>query len=209
MRRCKFCGKNSYENFDLAREAAMRGENLDFYPCEHGNGYHLTSRSALSGSTAKALQAHGYPMAGNDWKFIEAPAANNRNGKTPCIKKPKVRMQNNEVCKITPDSIPKTITIAGKVTELINKVDIGKKFHIDLHHSIGAALLKEFLNEDYAQITVIETDETRKNSYTCLVAQRLVTQHKIQKNDTVKITVSGTSKNNVNVWCCQALSRQF
>ncbi|MDR3236312.1 MAG: hypothetical protein LBT48_06250 [Prevotellaceae bacterium] len=204
MRKCKFCGKNSYENFDLAREAAMRGENLDFYPCEHGNGYHLTSRSALSGSTAKALQKHGYPMAGNDWKFIEAEASN-RNEKKPCTKKTKVHVQNDEVCKITPDAIPKTITIVGKVTELINKIDVGKKFHIDLHHPIGAALIKEFLAEDYAQITVIETTENRKNSYTCLITQRLATQHKIQKNDTLKITISSTSKNNVHVWCCKAV----
>jgi hypothetical protein len=219
LKRCLHCkgkdGKHKiiYETPDLALEAIQYLENekhiqLSLYRCPCGNGYHLTKDSDgidIREEKDRILRANGIPLESSIHSSVSWEYENQENREIAAeasIAPGKKRVKKEEpIKKILPDK-NKTGTLKGKITEIIDNVDIGKRFNVNINNQIAAGLLKDLLSDAISQITIhAETDNiTIQNSYTVFIAKKLLQQNKAAKGSMVALKLRYKMVNNIKIW---------
>jgi hypothetical protein len=219
--KCECCkGKNgekkdSYETIQSAIDAARfiekeRGVYLSPYKCPHGNGWHLTSNNATCGIAERQKEIfidNDIPVKSPDdngiaWEYISRE-------KMPLENNCEDAVQIKKECKTAPPIIRiecenenQTITIAGKVMEIYEQINLEKYFGINFDNAFSAAMAKEFLNREINQITVyVEKPETgQMESYTLFMEKNTMTRNKIMPGCMAHLELKAKIINNIKAW---------
>jgi hypothetical protein len=219
LKRCAHCrGKDGkykiiYETPDLALEAIKYLESekhiqLTLYQCPCGNGYHLTKDSDgtdIWEEKDRILQANGIPLESSIHSSVswEYESQENRESAEETSITPRAKRIKKEdpIKKIAPDK-NKTGALKGKIIEIIDNVDIGKHFNVNINNQIAAGLLKDLLSDSISQITLYTKTEntTIQNSYTVFIAKKLLQQNKAAKGSMVALKLRYKMVNNVKIW---------
>lgn len=228
LKKCEFCKgkdgkeKDIYETLQSAIETAKfleveREVYLNPYACPFGNGYHLTKNNASSKITERQetiFKNNDIPVSGKSWEFISAENSEkkeeiieyftNRNNAT--------QVNNNKdipIKKIVPDMNKDKIKISGIVMEIVNKIDIGKIFNLDLDNLFCFSLIKDFYNPEMCQMTIFVDDAITNqiNSYTILIKKEMLEKNHIKKNNYVQLNIMQKSINAINIWYCEKLQK--
>jgi hypothetical protein len=216
---CVYCkggdgtAKEIYANKEEALRRAEyikgeRGTALKAYPCPKSSGWHLTKDSTEADEDDYIARAPVY-TGKISWEYYtwdgaekSAPQRGPAGGagygvRKPAYKKPIVKIEGKA---------GKSVTLSGKILELIKGVDIEKLFNIKLENPFSAHIAKDFVDGEYYQITVFtEDDGTDKiKSWTALLKKPEI---KIAKDDSVKITLTGKNINRKNIWHCVSITK--
>jgi hypothetical protein len=213
---CKGSGgekKECYESTNEARQRAdyikkERGILLNVYRCPHGNGWHLTKNNADYQEAGEIPRASSYGSKVSWGLVIEDKySENDENERKTSVKVKKTDIK--PIIKVESNISRKNILLTGKVVEIVKNISIEKIFNINLESPISANLAKDFLDDQYQQITVFVENSSVKhtNSYTVLVKKTAITQNKIVKDSNVRIVISGNRVNSRNVWHCDNITK--
>jgi hypothetical protein len=224
---CPFCSggdggkKEIYDSPEDAMSTANhikkeRGVDLKVYKCPHETGWHLTKDNAEDGagnSTRKILWDNGIPLSSRYngsvlWEYVEEspspPGAYAEEPAYPLPRKPPRGAPEKNIERIEAREKDKNIPLEGRVVEIVKSVSIESIFKIDLNNLFSAGLAKDFTDGEYQQLTIHAVrGGGRTLSYTVLVKKTFMREHKIRKDDTVKLVVSGKRVNNKTVWRCE------
>jgi hypothetical protein len=190
-----------------------RGTPLKVYPCPYETGWHLTKDNAADEDrTRRILQDNDIPLSSRydgkvTWEYQEenntyhsgAYAEGTVSSRPPGLTPGK---QEKPIVRVNAKESRKNVSLEGRVVEIVNSISIEDTFKIDLNNLFSASLAKDFLGDEYQQITVYTTRNgtDRTYSYTALVKKTLMQKHKIKKNDVVNIVISGRCINGKTVW---------
>jgi hypothetical protein len=199
---CKYCGQKIYYFFCDCGCKVFFDELGGDWPIHDCIGYNkLNAKKVITTELIKKDKKVS-------WTFVTADEID---------KKYKERIKENH--KYLYDSkVPilyiesknnKTVTVIGKITEIVNSVDIGKTFNIKNNNSIGANLLKEFQKGSYQQITIhtINLEERNKDSYTALILDCIMKAEKIMKGNNVIVKLIGKKILDINKWYCSDIRK--
>jgi hypothetical protein len=222
LKKCNYCkgtdGKNKdiYGTLEFAMDTIKHLEKerniyLNLYPCPHGNGYHLTKNNAnteVKQRRKSILQNNGIPLKSSGQSDVSWEYENIEDTEEDIDEEYKINREKNNkkqeipIIKVLPGENDKINFIEGKVIEIINKIDIGKYFNVNLENSICANIFKELLEDTICQITIYTNSRTEntKNSFTILMKNEILKQNKIVKGNVLKINIKCKSYNNKKVW---------
>jgi hypothetical protein len=221
LKKCNHCrgkdGKNKdiYETLEFAMDTIKHLEKerniyLNPYPCPYGNGYHLTKNNAdteIKQRKEIIFQNNGIPLKSSGesdipWEYenTEDDEENIEEGYRPNEERNYTRKEI-PIIKALPKENNKINIIEGKVIEIIDKIDIGKYFNVNLENIICANIFKELLKDTICQITIYTDSENNiKNSFTLLIESKMLKQNKIMKGNLVKLNIKCKSYNNIKIW---------
>ncbi|MDR1362543.1 MAG: hypothetical protein LBJ35_00630 [Spirochaetaceae bacterium] len=199
--------KEIYETAETARRRAEhikkeRGIALKAYSCPSGCGWHLTKdmEAGEDDYIPRAPVCAGkvpweYDSGGRD--SVESAAQKGAAGVRRKVeyKKPIVKVEGKT---------GKSVTLRGRVSELIKNIDIEKLFGVSLDNPFSAYSVKDFAGGEHCQITVFTEDGANQiKSWTALVKKTDVT-----KGDSVTVTLTGKKINGKKVWHCVAITKE-
>lgn len=194
-----------------------RGPLLKVYECPYETGWHLTKDSAeydTENRTRRMLQNNDIPLSSRydgkvKWEYVEEKTAEDPGAsiKKPVLSKVPPDKPVKPIVRIDAKKGCRNISLEGRVVEIVKNISIENIFKIDLDNLFSASLAKDFLDDEYRQITVhaVRRGANRIDSYTALVKKALMQKHKIKKDDEVNIVVSGKCINNKTVWYCDSV----
>jgi hypothetical protein len=211
-RKCDYCTdrkgekKMVYETEQLAISIAEnirkeRGTCLNVYECEHGNGWHLTENQNYRRSFGSMILRPAIPLQNEeideddqfDEDILDRKLSDRKykNDKPIPIKKIECESEAN-------------IIICGKVSEIVEEVDIEKTFDIDMDNMFVASAIKNIFDGVVSQITIyVENKENNQlDSYTVLIKKELLRKNKITKGCQIKVNIIGKIINNIKRWYC-------
>jgi len=193
---CKYCGQEIFYfscNHGCKVFFDERGGDWPIHDC---NGFNIKRK--INTNVSKEILTENV-----SWTFISADEIEEDYKEKITKNKPLLYNSNVPILFVEAkkDNIVK---ITGKIKEIINNVDLFKKFNINRDSIIGSNLLKEFGKENYQQITihVINIDDNSKDSYTTLIRCNFIRDKKIRINDNVTIKLRGEKILDVNIWNC-------
>ncbi|MDR0662512.1 MAG: hypothetical protein LBF80_00315 [Spirochaetaceae bacterium] len=216
LRKCEYCkgkdGKNKdvYETLEYAVDTIKHLEKerdiyLTLYPCPHGNGYHLTKNNAdseIKERKDRLLQDNDIPLRSSNqsnisWEYEKQDEKDN-------IIKVEKRFTKKEdpIKRILPNENTELDILEGKVIEIIDKIDIGKHFNVNIENPITANLLKDLLNDTMSQITIYTKTENVniQNSYTIFIERGILKQNKIIKGMIIRVNLKYKIINKIKIW---------
>jgi hypothetical protein len=219
LRKCEYCKgkdgkpKDIYETFQSAFDTVKyveesRGIFLNIYECPQNNGWHLTKKNAnfeFIERKKTLFQNNNIPLKSlNDiWEYIDDDVKKiddeNNNEKTFI----QIKINQNEIPIKKIECISETkLKISGKITEFHKNVDIEKIFKINLQNIFCSNIVKNILDGIIHQITVFVENNSKIESYTVLIMEKLLKENKIIKGNKITINIIGKSINGINMWCC-------
>jgi hypothetical protein len=220
LKKCEYCrgkdgqNKDVYETLEYAMDIIKHLEKernvyLNPYPCPYGNGYHLTKNNAdteIKERKDRILQDNDIPLKSSNqsnisWEYEKQDEEEII--EENIIKTEKRYIQKEDpIKKILPDENTRVNILEGKVIEIIDKIDIGKHFNVNMENQIAASLLKDLLKDTMNQITIYTKTENAniQNSYTIFIEKGILKQNRIIKGKIIKMNLKYKMINNVKIW---------
>jgi hypothetical protein len=220
LKKCEYCrgkdgeSKDIYETLEYAMDTIKHLEKertiyLNPYPCPHGNGYHLTKNNAdteIKERKDGILQNNDIPLKSSNqsnisWEYEKQDEEKIIEENIIKIEKRYIKKED-PIERILPDENIGIKILEGKVIEIIEKIDIGKHFNVNIENKIVASLLKDLLKDTMNQITIYTKTENMniQNSYTIFIEKGILKQNKIIKGKTIKINLKYKMVNNIKIW---------
>ncbi|MDR3357083.1 MAG: hypothetical protein LBO04_07875 [Spirochaetaceae bacterium] len=212
---CPYCKSGNGEKKEIydSREDALnraeyinieRGMNLTVYMCPYKTGWHLTKGKADIEPDLAPVPILPPPGSRVDWVVEndgDVPVWDEKPPAPPPAKPP------IPIRRVEARENGGNVSREGRVVEIVKTVSIEDTFKISLDSPFSASLAKEFLDDEYQQITIHTGPggAGRTDSYTALVKKTLMQKYKIKKNSSVKIIVSGKCINKKTVWRCVSI----
>ena len=219
LEKCEYCrgkdGKNKdiYKTLEYAMDTIKylekeRNIYLNPYLCPYGNGYHLTKNNAdtkIKERKDKILQNNDIPLKSSSqssisWEYEKQDDEIIEENIIGTVVK--YIQKEDPIKKILPDENVKINMLEGKVIEIIDKIDIGKYFSVNIENQIVASLLKDLLKNTISQITIYTSTENKniQNSYTIFIDNWILKQNKITRGEIIKINLKYKTINNIKIW---------
>jgi hypothetical protein len=162
LRKCEYCKgkdgkrKDIYETLQSALDAVQfikkeRKISLNIYPCEYGNGLHLSKNNAPSGMT-ELLKNINIPLRASDgsW-YMDNETNNNYEFEKDSNNELVFDQKRNEkqiipIVKIECKSKTDVFKLSGKIMEIKKDFNIEKIFGIDKTKPFCASMIKNILD---------------------------------------------------------------
>jgi hypothetical protein len=224
LRKCEYCWgrdgkeKDIYETVLLAFDAAVFIEDdkeifLNIYECPHGNGWHLTKNNAYSSIRKRKrelFQNNNISLQSTNglWEYIRNETSDATSNNAPKRTPPKLKTSwDKPILKKECNAAADDIILSGKVMEIIKDVNIEKIFRINLQNAFCASMIKNVLDGVIDQITIYvdNREDDKLESYTILLKSGFLKNNKVKKGEQIKISVTGTSINDISVWRCKKI----
>jgi hypothetical protein len=228
---CPFCRgsdggkKEIYDSPEDAMAVAEyikkeRGTDLKVYQCPYETGWHLTKDNAADDTENRMrslLQNNDIPLSSMyegkvKWEYVEEENTHHcgayaEETDSSYAQKSTPGKPVKPIVRVNAKESRKSVSLEGRVMEIVNNINIENIFKIDLNNLFSASLAKDFLDGEYQQITVhtAHNGTNRTDSYTVLVKKTFMQKHKIKKDDAVNIVVSGRCINSKTVWRCDRI----
>jgi hypothetical protein len=219
LEKCEYCrgkdGKNKdiYKTLEYAMDTIKylekeRNIYLNPYICPYGNGYHLTKNNAdteIEKRNEEILQNNDIPLKSSSQSNISWEYEKEGD---EIIEEKMIRtgvkyiQKEDPIKKVLPDENVKINMLEGKVIEIIDKIDIGKYFSVNIENQFVVSLLKDLLKNTMSQITIYTGTENKniQNSYTVFIDNGILKQNRIIRGKIIKINLKYKKINNIKIW---------
>jgi hypothetical protein len=224
--------KDIYKTQKIAEDAACHIENerrirLKVYPCPHNNGWHLT-RIDDDADTGLSVPGASFPdrdiprrSSYNDavsWVYEPSPDPSILNpsldpmpdkaaAQKPSLKEKRASASIVPIVKIECKSGREEMAVYGRITEVIENIDVAACFGVNVDNPFVAGMIKELLNKSILQITLhAATGKGQTGSYTVLIDRALFKQNNMAKGGNIGIAIKAKILNGRKAWCYTGLA---